>query len=296
MTYIFIVNPIAGTVQKQQIIKEMKNSLHEQNIAFEILYTEYSGHAKELASQYKHASNTIVVCVGGDGSINEVGSGLLGGNTPMGIIPFGSGNGLARHLKIPLQPVQALQHILKGTTIKMDVGLLNDLPFFVTCGFGFEAEVAHNFSLRKSRGLLGYVKEIIKLYPTYSAESYKVTADDEVKVRKAFSVSIANSSQYGNNAVIAREASVTDGKLDLCIIKSYPKVFGPHMGISLFMNNLHNSSFYRGKKIEEVVIEKLDQASTVHGHLDGEAIKIKLPIKVKCIPNAVQVIVPKNLV
>ena len=145
----------------------------------------------------KHISDAVFVAVGGDGSINEIAKALVNHQSTLGIIPIGSGNGLARHLNISFDMEKALETIINGVEIKMDAGILNGQHFFVTAGIGFDAEVAHNFSQRNTRGLLGYVKETLKLYPLYSPSLYQITADNQLKKRKAFSVTIANCSQYG---------------------------------------------------------------------------------------------------
>jgi len=184
--------------------------------------------------------------------------------------------------------------ILEGNSAKIDAGKLNEKVFFVTCGFGFDAEVAHNFNQRNSRGLIGYVKEVIKLFPYYTAKQYRLEYDGILKSRTAFNVTVANASQYGNDAFIAKDASVQDGLLDLCVIKSYPKLFGPHLGISLFLNNLHNSSFYRAKTVASVKIELENNTELIHAQIDGEALDLQLPARVECLPKALHILVPKN--
>lgn len=294
MKYAFIINPISGSIDKKALISQIEAELQRRKLDYQFYYSEYKGHSIELTKQIMNATTTALIAVGGDGTVNEIGSQLIGSDTPLGLIPLGSGNGLARHLKIPLQPIKALEVILEGTTTKIDAGKLNEKVFFVTCGLGFEAEVAHNFNRRNSRGIIGYLKETIKLYPSYSSEHYKLKYDGIIKNRKAFSVTIANASEYGNNAIIAKDASVQDGLLDVCVIKSYPKLFGPQLGLNLFLNNLHDSSYYRGKQVKSLVIEVKNVSDQINAQVDGEAIKISLPAKVDCLPAALTILVPKN--
>lgn len=289
-SYVFIVNPVSGNGNRQAAIAEIKNSFA--GLDYTIRLTEYAKHATEIAHEYRDSNNTVVCAVGGDGSLNEVARGLVNSNTPMGLIPVGSGNGLARHLKIPLTVKGALEVIKRDKEIDIDTGRMNSETFIVTCGVGFDAEVSYNFAKRSTRGLLGYVKESILLFPTYKAKRYKVTANGITKEREAFSISVGNASQYGNDAVIANEASVTDGLIDLCVIKKYPKVFAPHIGVSMFMRNLHNSKFYRGLQTEHIKIESLSQEKECNAQIDGESIVIQYPIEIKVEPNSLKVIVP----
>lgn len=292
--YIFIVNPVSGSGQRKLVIEQIKNVCEAQNIDFEIQLTQHAGHATELAKEASKIENTVVCAVGGDGSLNEVARGLVGSNTPMGIIPEGSGNGLARHLRIPLKTIDAIKALLNGRIEPMDAGSLNNELFFVTCGIGFDAEVSYNFSKRSTRGIVGYVKESIKLFPLYKSKTYRVIANGISKDREAFTISVANASQYGNDAVIAKDASVADGLLDLCVIKKYPKVFGPQIGISMFMKNLHSSKFYRGLQSEKITIESLENQTQCNAQIDGEAIVVNYPINIEVKPQALNVVVPQH--
>ena len=164
MKYAFIINPIAGSINKNSLVEEIKAELQHRNLEFEFHYSEFKGHSIELAKKLRDNANTTIVAIGGDGTVNEIGSQLINCNITLGLIPLGSGNGLARHLKLPLHPMKALAVILEGNSAKIDAGKLNEKVFFVTCGFGFDAEVAHNFNQRNSRGLIGYVKEVINYF------------------------------------------------------------------------------------------------------------------------------------
>jgi len=175
----------------------------------------------------------------------------------------------------------------------MDGGTLNGKHFFVTCGVGFDAEVSYNFSQRSLRGLLGYVKESISLYPLYKSKKYRLISENKSSISEAFSISVANASQYGNDAIIAKDASVSDGLLDLCIIKKFPKLLGVQVGVSMFLQNLHQSKYYLGQKIKEVNIKSLENETKCRAHIDGESIETTFPIEIKVIPNLVKIIAPK---
>tara|TARA_B100000508_G_scaffold93424_1_gene72987 strand:- start:1933 stop:2817 length:885 start_codon:yes stop_codon:yes gene_type:complete len=290
--YYFIINPKSGSGKRQKSIDLINEVFNKKNIRYQIKFTEYAGHAIEIARSVCNNENYIVVAVGGDGSVNEVAQGLMGGKSSMGILPQGSGNGLARHLKIPMATQGALEVLLSGKSITMDAGTFNGNPFFVTCGIGFDAEVSYNFSKRTTRGLVGYVKESVALYPTYQSKKYRIEANGKSVENEAFSITVANASQYGNEAVIASNASVSDGLLDLCVIKKYPKIFGPQMGIRMFMKNLHNSKYFVGTPTKEVRIKNCNNELECHGHVDGESVVTQFPIEVKIIPKVLNIVVP----
>lgn len=292
--YVFIINPVSGSGNKQKTIDCIDKVFGGEKLNYSIRLTEYAGHAKEIAENLSKNSNCVAVAVGGDGSVNEVAQGIMGGKASMAILPQGSGNGLARHLKIPMAIEPALLSLLDGESVLMDAGSLNGKSFFVTCGIGFDAEVSYNFSQRSTRGLLGYVAESLALYPLYRAKKYRIISNNELVDRDAFSISIANASQYGNDAVIAKDASVVDGLLDLCIIKKFPKILGAQVGISMFLKNLHQSNYYIGQKINELIIESLGNDQFCKAHIDGESIETSFPINIKVLPKSVRIIAPKS--
>src|SRR4051812_15392154 len=156
----------------------------------------------------------MIVAVGGDGTVNEIASAIVGSGTALGIVPYGSGNGLARFLGIPMNPNQAIQALVKGHVESIDSGTVNGQPFFNMAGMGFDAHISEVFSHGKKRGFVSYIKSSIEEISTYDEQQYHIEIDGKVYERKAFMLSIANSSQYGNNAHISPKASVQDGLLD----------------------------------------------------------------------------------
>lgn len=276
------------------VVEQVDQFMTEKGLKFKIKFTKRPGHASTYVAKKKGDPDKVFVCIGGDGSINEVGRALINEKNQVGIIPMGSGNGLARHLGIPLDVKGALNTLIHGETIKMDVGFINDRPFFVTAGVGFEAEVAHHFSQRQTRGLIGYVKETLRLFPTYKPREYHISSSSIDKKVKAFSITVANSSQYGNDAIVAHRASVRDGLLDLSIIKSYPKVFGPQVGLRLFMANLHQSRYFRGKQADRFEIDGLMGEMNCHTHLDGDTYDMEFPLKANVLKEGLKIIVPKG--
>ena len=204
----FIINPISGTKSKSALPSLVGQYIDSTIYDCEIVKTEYAGHAAEIASQCAKDHRDICVAVGGDGTVNEVARSLVHSDTALGIIPCGSGNGLARHLCIPMDMKQALQVINAGNTDHFDYGVINDLPFFCTCGMGFDAFVSLKFAESGKRGLATYIENVLKEGLAYKPDTYTITDDSGNHQYKAFLVACANASQYGNNAYIAPEASL----------------------------------------------------------------------------------------
>ena len=215
---VFIINPISGTQgNKKKLPKVIAESLDPEQWMWNVAFTEYKGHAIELARQYTVMGFDAVVAVGGDGTINEVAQGIVSGeqmkrkgegSTAMGIIPMGSGNGLARHLNIPVRTQKAIEMLNHSEPILIDYGKANDRIFMSTCGTGFDALVAYDFATAGTRGLKTYVSRVMKDLVGYKPETYRIEINDEVVEHKAFLLTFANSSQWGYEAKIAPKASV----------------------------------------------------------------------------------------
>ena len=222
----FIINPISGTKTKNRVTKLIRELLDPLQFAPTVVVTEYAGHATQLAQQFAMQEYYAVVAVGGDGTVNEVASGLIGTNTALGIIPCGSGNGFARHLDISTRMNRAIEMLNNSEAIQVDYGLVNDKPFFSTCGVGFDAVVAQDFS-DSDRGLKGYVQSIFKDLFQYQPENYHLAGDGIDQTTTAFLINFANAGQWGYDAYIAPKASVQDGWLDVAIVSKFPMVIAP---------------------------------------------------------------------
>ena len=286
----FIINPIAGTRSKL-IFKDLIGKYLDSNqFAYHISYTQARGHAFELASEAVKAGKDYVVAVGGDGTVNETASALMSQSIPLGIIPVGSGNGLARHLGIPLNPVEAIKALNKVQKKLIDAGIANGKPFFCTAGIGFDAHIGRMFAQATKRGFNTYVKTVLQEFLTYSPQTYQVLINDEAPLTKeAFSITLANAAQFGNNAYISPEADIADGKLDLCMIEKYPKRVGLHLGLRLFNKTIHKSRFMTIKQIDKAVIKCL-QADCYH--LDGEFLPLEGSLKIEVAPGSLNVLTP----
>lgn len=285
---LFLINPISGVGRKKVVEKIVKDELDAKTIDHEVIYTQYRGHANELAKFYAGKVD-VVVAVGGDGTVNEVGAGLVHSSTALAIIPTGSGNGLARFLEIPLKIKQAVS-VINALHIRMiDVLQVNDHYSLNVAGIGFDAYISKKFSEVKRRGPLQYMRLITQEFTTYKSESYRITIDGHPLEREAFLISFANSSQWGNNVHIAPGARIDDGLIDVCVVADFPKYEGPALLISLLDQSIDKSKYdeiIRARKIH------IRHDSPLLGHVDGEPLMLGTDVDISILPLSLKVIVP----
>lgn len=264
---LFIINPISGGKDKSNFPALADRYIDKHKFNPSYVFTEKIGHASELALKALSEGIKTVVAVGGDGTINEVATALVGTDAVMGIIPYGSGNGLARSLGIPLNEKKAIIKLNNLKVEKIDSGSVNGKKFFNMAGVGFDAHVSAMFAQSITRGLKGYVKTTFQELSNYQAQHYHIKIDGTVYERDAFMISIANSSQFGNNAHISPFASLKDGLLDICVIKPFPLYSFPLMGVQMFNKTVHKSKFVEIIQGREIEIIRESPAAV---HLDGE--------------------------
>lgn len=285
---VYIVNPRSGIGTKDGLESEVETYTDKENYDYDIYYTQYKGHAREMALKYRDKVD-IVVAVGGDGTINEIGSGLVGSSTALGIIPAGSGNGLARDLDIPLRVSHAIEVINDMTIRDIDVMQIGEHYSFNVSGVGFDAVISHKFAKKRRRGPLQYMNLITNEYPKYKPNEYILNIDGHLFKRRAFLVSFANSSQWGNNIRIAPNAQIDDGYIDVCIVSEFPNFAIPSLLFSLMTQNIEHN------KYDEIIrakhIEILNEGP-LFGHVDGEPVEIEPHTKICIIPLGLKVIVP----
>lgn len=285
----FIVNPVSG-IGRQKVIEKLIDQLLDRTaFEYEIQYTKATKHATELAKDAASRNFDIVVAVGGDGSVNETAKGLIGTKTAMAIIPAGSGNGLARHLKIPIDLKKAMDVINSGTITTVDSIRFNDETFVNVAGIGFDAHIGWEFAKFGKRGFSSYLKVIMREFPKYKARKYELEIDGKTIYPEAFLISFANGSQWGNNAYIAPTADISDGIMDIAILKNFKFMSALSIGYRLFKGSLHESAHLEIIKAKEV---KVKQPSTI-AHIDGEPIEIGNEILIKVVPSSLNVIIPK---
>jgi len=284
---LFIINPISGGKKKDGVPKLIDKQFDGEAT---IVFTHGVSHASEVVAEAIDKYD-IIVAVGGDGTVNEIASALVGSNAVLGILPFGSGNGLSRFLGIPMNIEKAIANLNTGNIAVIDSAQANGKAFFNMAGMGFDAHISEAFSHGKKRGFITYVKTSLQEVIKYKSQTYNIEIDDAVYNRKAFMLSFANSSQYGNNAHVSPQASVQDGLLDVCVIKPFPLYRFPEMCIRMFTKTANKSSFVeiiRGKHI----IVKRDNPAPMH--LDGEPEIAGKEIEINIVPCSLKVIVGKD--
>ena len=286
----FIVNPISGTKAKNRVAKLIRELLDLQQFAPTVVVTEYAGHATQLAQQFAMEDYYAVVAVGGDGTINEVASGLIGTNTALGIVPNGSGNGFARHLDISTRMNRAIEMLNSSEVISVDYGLVNNLPFFSTCGVGFDAIVAQDFS-DSSRGFKGYVQSIFKDLFQYKPETYHLKGEGIDMTTTAFLVNFANASQWGYDAYIAPKASVQDGWLDIAIVSEFPMTAAAGLALSLFTKNIDEKLHMNTIRAKELTLTRTSEGPM---HIDGTPVMMPAELHVKIVEEGLKVLVKKR--
>lgn len=290
----FIVNPISGTKSKEGLLTLIEQVIDPERFDSEIIRTEYAGHASVIAAQCAAEGVDICVAVGGDGTVNEVARSLVHSQTALGIIPCGSGNGLARHLCLPMDTRGALEIINMGKTDLFDYGTINNQPFFCTCGMGFDAFISLKFAKSGKRGLTTYVENVLKEGLSYKPDTY-IVQDETGKHRyQAFLIACANAAQYGNNAYIAPGASMQDGVMDVIVMEPFNVLEAPALAADLFAKTLDNNSHVKRFQARHIHIHR-EHPGAVHFdgdpvHMDKEIdIEIKaLGLKVVINPKAVE--------
>lgn len=281
----FIINPISGTADKKNLpgmIKEMFTDDWDTTI----VNTEYAGHGRELAKQFVAEGYDVVVACGGDGTMNEVASSLVHTDTAFAIVPFGSGNGLARHLGFSMYAREALAQIHNGKDHVIDSGTANGTRFFCTCGTGFDAHISHSFSAEGKRGFFTYLKVILREYLKYKPYSYRLIGPSFTLRRRAFLITFANAAQWGNMAYIAPHASTRDGLLDICILSTFPIYSAPRLAFRLFKKTFDKSRHVTSLTSKEVLLIREREGEF---HIDGDPVIMGKEIKVEVDPLSLKV-------
>jgi len=286
----FIINPVSGTGRKEKIQTEILKYLDTFKYNPGFYTTSARGEATRFVKKRFARGDRYFVAVGGDGTVNEIARILIKTDGVLGIIPVGSGNGLARHFAIPLSVKKAVKLINQGEYIRMDSGRLDKKPFFCTCGVGFDAHVGHLFAKSETRGFFSYIKATIKEFYRYKPRKYELLEKNGNRIkRRAFLVTFANASQYGNNAWIAPDANVSDGFLDVCIMRPFPALRAIPLSMRLFRKNIHRSDLLETFRTKEITLTRKKKGEV---HFDGEPWIMGKKLKVKIVPDSLNIIVP----
>jgi YegS/Rv2252/BmrU family lipid kinase len=292
---IYFINPISGTSGKSALIKKIEGKTTHQGIPFEILYTNAEGNYQFLKEKILREQITDIVICGGDGTVSKIAGSLLNENINIGIIPMGSGNGFALAAKIPTKIDSALDLIFKGNASFIDSFSINGNFSCMLCGLGFDAQVAHDFSNQPSRGLVTYIKQTIINFIRMRPSDFEINYSGQSIHTSAFFISIANSNQFGNQFTIAPKASLTDGLLDIVVVKKMPK----HRFLWSLLKQVLNgklkdydeSSFHKEEVLyfqtNRLTIKNIDAAPL---HIDGDPCNTSSEFKIEVIPSAIKLL------
>jgi len=266
--FIYFINPISGTRNKTQVLEMIQQQTTARQIPFEIMHTNPQGEYGFLRQKIEEEKITDVIVCGGDGTVNQVANALLTIPVNIGIIPMGSGNGLALAAKIPKAAKKALDAIFGGHSAPVDGFYINKRFSCMLCGLGFDAQVAHDFAKQKKRGLLTYVKQSARNFFRAKPYPFTLSVDDNDLKTDAFFISIANSNQFGNNFTIAPRASLSDGLLDIVIVNKMSKA----RMLYIVLKQIYNGQVrpYEDKKFHKTDVGYF-QTKTLHIHNPGLA-------------------------
>ena len=282
------MNPISGTQNKAGIPELIEKTIDHDQFSYELRMTEYAGHASEIAREAMEQGVDIVVAIGGDGTVNEVARAIVHSQTALGIIPCGSGNGLARHLLLPMNLKKSIEIINSCEIHELDYGIINGHPFFCTCGMGFDAFVSHKFAEAGKRGPITYVENVLREGLKYKPETYEIQDETGTTRAKAFLISCANASQYGNNAYIAPQASMSDGKLDVIIMEPFDVLEAPQISIDMFNKTLDKNSKIKTFKTQHIHVSRKEPGLI---HYDGDPVMTDADVDISIVSKGIKMVV-----
>ncbi len=288
---LFIVNPISGHHNKSDFPNIVDKYIDRDKYDYSIAFTEYGGHARELTKSAIADGFDDIVAVGGDGTINEVATTMIGAGQTFAVVPYGSGNGLAHHINLPLKPEKIITDVInKGKKSKIDTAKVNGVPYISIAGVGFDALIADYFARDPNRGFMTYVRFITEEYPRFKEGSYTLILDDDERIDcKALFVAFANSNQFGYNAKVSPHASLNDGLLDVCIFKK-PNLLEVGFVAERLMtgriDRTHFVSIHKASKIK--VIRRKDEVVNI----DGEAVMMDKDLTVEINKLSLNILLP----
>ena len=284
----FIINPISGISKKDVLPNLIDQFLDKAQFDYEIVFTQYRGHAKKLAEEAVKEHFNIVCAVGGDGSVNEIAGPLTNSETMLAILPTGSGNGLARHLGLPLKLKKAIQKINQLRYKKMDTISFNNYTFINVAGLGFDALVAEKFDQYHSRGFFSYARLVLKEFKNY--EGISITINKTEKFERLLFCSFTNATQFGSGFTISPTSKIEDGKFEIVCVE-LPRLFGfMALLVRSFFGTIHKSSRFHSFSFANANIS----SSSQFAHIDGDPLILEnknKDIKLHCNPTNLKVIV-----
>lgn len=283
---VFIVNPKAGVKKKIDVPQLIADNFSKE-IPSEILIWKDKNDFEKIRERIFAGNFTIAVAVGGDGTVNEVAKTVNHTNVALGVIPFGSGNGLARSIGVPMNAIEAIKRIENGSIKTIDSGLINDKPFFCTSGMGFDAHIGSLFASSTKRGFWTYAKITIRELFGYKPIEYKITNNGSTFTRKAFLITFANAGQYGNDFFIAPQASMSDGLLHVAILRPFSLLIAPFLVAKIFRRKAHQSRYIETSTAAALTVSRPGPGAI---HFDGEPGEAGAEVTVKIVPQSLKVI------
>jgi len=284
----FIVNPISGGKDKANVLAAIGRHLDLADCSYEVLPTRRAGDGTVLARECR---SDIVVAIGGDGTVSEVATGLLGTDKVLGILPCGSGDGLALHLGISRDPGRAVKTLNEGCAVAVDVGQLDGKPFFCTAGVGLDAAVSLDFAQSGKRGLNTYIATAWEDWKHRSPDRYVVETETETWAGKALFITVGNANQWGNEARIVPRASLRDGLLDVTVVQPFATYEIPDLAARLMAGKADTSRHVRSFRGTHIHIHR-DHSGPVHH--DGDPFEAGTDLDLGILPGALRVIVPQS--
>ncbi|NDV47672.1 diacylglycerol kinase family lipid kinase [Paludibacter sp. 221] len=287
----FIINPISGIFHKDKIPSLIRNYLDSELFDYEVVFTQYAGHATEIAKSFAEKGYDCVVAVGGDGTVNEIACALRHTDTALGIIPTGSGNGLARHLHVSLSTIRAIKQLNKSKVSAIDYCLINETPFFCTSGIGFDAHISMEFCKVKQRGFFSYLRKIIIGFFSYKPRKYQIVSEEKNVEMEAFMVTVANASQWGNAAYVAPKASLKDGLFNVVVLKEVRFFPALWLAFKLYTKKIGNDKYITTWQTGDLTIKATHDMPS---HLDGEPFDEGKEVRVRVVPAGLKVFCAKE--
>ena len=284
----FIVNPVSGGKDKKDVLAAIGRYLDLSAFSYEVLQTGQAGDATRWA---RESEADIVVAVGGDGTVSEVATGLLGTDKALGIIPCGSGDGLALHLGISRSPAKAVRTLNEACITRIDAARMDGRPFFCTAGVGLDADVSLEFSRSSTRGLGTYVSKAWEKWKQRDLkERYVVETDTEAWAGPAVFITVGNANQWGNEARIVPKASLRDGLLDVTVVQPFSTLEIPDLAARLMTGKADTSHHVHSFRSAHVHIHR-DHPGPAH--YDGDPVEAGVDLDLEIMPGALNVVVPQ---
>lgn len=284
----FLVNPIAGGKKKDNFRALVQSNIDANKFDYEIKIWEKSDNVVQLLQNAVQGNFDIIIAAGGDGTLNLVASQVVNTGKIMGLIPFGSGNGFARHNNIPLQADKAIQRINDLNIKKVDTLLVNNHRFVNVAGVGFDAHIGYLFSIAPERGFKTYAKIVMRELGNFKPQTYVLNIDGKEYKEDAFLISVANASQWGNNATIAPGASTRDGLMDIVVMKPFKFYQVPQLVLQMFSKNINKNRLIKSFKATNLTLRRNEKGAV---HYDGEPMEMGTEINFKIDPASLNLLV-----